>query len=273
VSACRSIFAVLATELRSVADLRTLLLMMVGRELKGRYAGSVVGLAWAYAQPLLTMAAYYLMFDVVFKSRLSEGAPTRAVGAFLIVGMVPWMFFCESVSRAMASLVESAGLLQKNPLPVVLFPARAVLAAGAVYLPLILVLIPAYYSLHQGSGALLLLPVLLALQLLLMLLLGYLLAILAAAMRDVLQVVQFCLTVGIFASPVMFPASMFPASLRWVLWLNPMTAFVEAYQSILLRGALPPIDCWLAMGGWVLVIALVLDRALLYSREQLVDWL
>ena len=92
-------------------------------------------------------------------------------------------------------------------------------------------------------------------------------------MRDVLQVVQFCLTVGIFASPVMFPASMFPASLRWVLWLNPMTAFIEAYQSILLRGALPPIDCWLAMGGWLLVIALVLDRALLYSREQLVDWL
>lgn len=266
-------FGAVTSEIRKLLTLRSLLVMMVKRELQARYAGSAAGLAWAYAQPLLTMAAYYLMFDVVFKSKLSEGAPTRAVGAFLIVGIVPWMFFCEAVSRSMASVVESAGMLQKNPLPVALFPARAVLAAGVVYLPLFLVMIPAYYTLHNGGCGLLLLPVLLLLQLVFMFLLGYLLAILAAAMRDVLQAVQFCLTVGIFASPVMFPASMFPASLHWVLWLNPMTSFVEAYQSILLTGAFPALDCWLVIGGWMLLVSLVLDRALRYSSEQLVDWL
>ncbi len=64
---------------------RVLLKALVLRELKARYAGSAAGLAWAYIQPLLTIASYYLVFDVVFAMRLGESAPTKAVGIYLSV--------------------------------------------------------------------------------------------------------------------------------------------------------------------------------------------
>ncbi|MHC5879470.1 hypothetical protein ACYT69_11145, partial [Streptococcus pyogenes] len=72
---------------------------------------------WVYAQPLLTVAAYYLVFDVVFAMRLGDAAPTKAVGTYLIVGMLPWQAFGEALARGTNSLVESGHLLQKNALP------------------------------------------------------------------------------------------------------------------------------------------------------------
>jgi len=263
----------LVNDLRALLAAKGLLALMVRRELASRHAGSIIGVGWAYAQPLLTMLAYYFMFDVVFKARLSDSAPTRAVGAFLIVGMLPWQAFCEAIVRASGSLIDAGDLLQKNPLPLVLFPVRAVLSAGVVYLPLFLLLTLAYMPLHGWGRGLLFLPVWLLLQLVLCVMLGYLLALLAAAMRDVTQIVSFALNIGIFASPVLFPVSMFPQSLRWLLWVNPMTPLVQGYQTILLEGGIPPPETWLGIGTWMICLGFLLDRMLSHAREQVVDWL
>lgn len=263
----------LRIELGELWRVRRLLAMMVRRELAARHSGSALGVVWLYVQPLLTIAAYYLVFDIVFEMRLGETAPTRAVGAFLIVGMVPWIAFCESTSRGMTSLLEAGSLLQKNPLPPALFPARALLTSAVIYLPLTLLLVAAYAPLHRFSAALLLLPLLAATMLLTWYLLAYTLAVLAAALRDVVQIVGFLLAIGIFLSPVLFPLSMFPRGLVWLLWLNPITPAVLGMQSILLAGAAPGLDVWLGMFGWMLALAVLLDRLVASSREQLVDWL
>lgn len=261
---------------RDIAELwkaRSLLAVMATRDLRSRHAGSALGVLWLYAQPLLTIGAYFLVFDVVFKLRLGEGAPTRALGAYLIVGIVPWLAFTDAIGRGMMSLVEAGGLLQKNPMPPVLFPLRAVLASAAVFLPLIAALVPLYASYHGFSAALLLLVPLLVLAFAGWCLLAYALAILAAALRDVIQVVTFILGIGIFVSPVLFPPNMFPENLAWVLWLNPMTPVVLATQTILLQGAAPASGIWLALLAWLAMLALVLDRLIARSREQLIDWL
>jgi lipopolysaccharide transport system permease protein len=263
----------LNAELGDIWRARALLAMMTRRELAARHAGSVLGLFWLYAQPLLTIAAYYLVFDVVFQMRLGEGAPTRAVGAYLIVGMVPWIAFSESVNRGMSSLLEAGPLLQKNPLPPALFPARSLATAALVYLPLTAALVVVYAPLHRFSASLLALPLLLALTLAVWFLIAYSLAILAAAIRDVTQVVGFLLGIGVFVSPVLFPPAMFPSALAWVLWLNPITPPVLGLQAILLAGAVPGWEVWLGLGAWILALALVLDRLVARSREQLVDWL
>jgi lipopolysaccharide transport system permease protein len=252
---------------------RSLCWVLTRREIAARYAGTAFGAAWAYAQPLLTVAAYYLVFDVVFAMRLGEGAPTRAVGTYLIAGMLPWMAFSDALSRSMASLVESAGVLQKNALPPMLFPARAVLASGVVYAPLLLALLLAYAPLHGFGLGLLAFPVLLALQGLLCLLWGCALAILAAALRDTMQLVAFALSLGVFLSPVLFPASQFPAGWAWALWLNPMTAWVHGYQAVLLQGAWPALQDWAGMAAWLAAGAALLGLLLRRSRDQLTDWL
>ena len=263
----------LRAELQAVWRARALLRLMVRRELAARHAGSLLGVIWLYVQPLLMIGAYYLVFDVVFKMRLGDSAPTRAVGAYLIVGMVPWIAFSEAVSRGMGSLLEAGTLLQKNPLPPGLFPARAVLTSAAIYLPLSLVLVVAYSGLHRFSPALLLLPPLLALMLAVWFVLAYALAILAAALRDVIQIVGFFLAIGVFISPVLFPPAMFPSSIEWLLWVNPITPGVLGLQSLLLTGKPPPIEAWVGLLAWLVVLVALLDRLIVRSREQLVDWL
>ena len=263
----------LLNEWRSAWSARALVWVLTRREVAARHAGTAVGVLWPYLQPLLTVAAYYLVFDVVFAMRLGEGAPTHAVGTFLVVGALPWMAFCDAVSRGMNSLIEAGSLLQKNPLPPVLMVARAVLASMVIYGPLLLLVALAYAPLHRFNLAVLAFVPLLVLQLVLCLLLGYLLAILAAALRDTVQLVGFLLSVGIYLSPILFPLSLFPEAWRWVLWLNPMTAWVSGYQAVLLQGAWPAWPVWLAAGVWLAVGALLLNVLLRRSRDQLIDWL
>jgi len=263
----------LSRDLRSLWSSRRLLWVMAQREMAARYAGTAAGIAWAYAQPLLTAAAYYLVFDIVFAMRLGEQAPTRAVGTYLIAGMLPWMAFCEALSRGMNSLLDAGGVLQKNALPPVLFVARSVLASTAIHAPLLLALALLYGPQHHFQPALAALLPLLALQLALCLVWGYALAILAAALRDTVQLVGFALSVGVFLSPVLFPLAMFPQDWRWVLWLNPMTPWVSSYQSVLLQGAWPLMQNWTATLAWIGLGAMLLEVLLRRGRDELVDWL
>lgn len=262
-----------ADEARAAWRARVLVWVLARREIAARNAGSAGGWVWSYAQPLLTVAAYYLVFDVVFAMRLGDNAPTRAVGAFLVVGALPWMAFCDTVSRSMNSLLDAGSLLQKSPLPAVLFPVRSAVASTVIYAPLMLGLALAYTPLHRFSPALVAMVPLVLLQLLLSLLLGYLLAIFAAAMRDTVQVVGFLLGVGIFLSPILFPITMFPEAWRWVLWLNPMTALVVGYQAVLLQGEWPAWTTWAVTSAWIGVLLVILGPVVGRSRDQLADWL
>ncbi len=262
-----------ANELRSVWNARALVWVLTRREVASRHAGTAVGVLWPYLQPLLTVAAYYLVFDVVFRMRLGEGAPTHAVGTFLVVGALPWMAFCDAVQRGMTSLIDAGGLLHKNPLPPVLFTTRAVLASALIYGPLLLLVALAYVPAHGLRPAVLALVPLLGLQLALCLVLAYVLAILAAALRDVVQLVGFLLSVGIYLSPILFPLSLFPENWRWVLWLNPMTGLVQGYQQVLLQGAWPPASVWWVSLAWLALLVLALNALVARSRDQLVDWL
>ena len=261
-------------ELAALWRNRSLAWMLARRDLATRHAAAAGGALWAYIQPLLMVAAYYLLFDVVFAMRVGDGpSHTRAAGQFLIVGSLPWMAFCDAVGRGMNSLIDAGSLLQKNALPAVLFPVRAVIASTIVYGPLILLVALAYGPAQHFPLAMLSLIPLLLLQLALCAVLGYLLAILAAALRDTVQIVTFLLSVGIFMSPVLFPMTMFPAQWRWVLWINPMTPIVSGYQSVLLEGAWPAAATWLGPMLWILVSALLLGVVVKRSRDELVDWL
>ncbi|HBJ99896.1 MAG TPA: ABC transporter [Delftia acidovorans] len=263
----------LCDEWRALWRSRQLMWVLTRREVAARYQGTAMGVVWLYLQPLCTVAAYYLVFDVVFRMRLGDGAPTRAVGAFLVVGALPWMAMCDAISRGMNSLIDAGGLLQKNALPTVLFPVRAVLASQIIFAPLLLLVALAYAPLHGFQWPVASVLGLLLAQLCLSLLLGYALAILAAALRDTVQLVGFLLSVGIYLSPILFPLTLFPEQWRWLLWLNPVTALVLGYQSALLQGMWPQWQVWVALLAWMLLLAVVLSILVKRSRDELVDWL
>ncbi len=258
---------------RALGRARGLLWTLTRRELASRYAGSSAGLLWAYLQPLLVIGAYFLVFDVVFAMRMGDPTHGTRVGTYLVVGALPWLSFCESLSRGASSLIDAGGLLQKNALPPVLFVARSVLAGWVVFVPLMLALTLAYLPTSGLTLALLAIPLLLLLQGMLAFLLAHVLAILAAAVRDTLQLLSFALSVGIYLSPVFFPLTLFPPGWRWVLFVNPMSALVLAYQEVLLKGAWPGINLWAVSLGWLMLLALLLNVLIKRSRDELVDWL
>jgi len=261
-------------EWREVWRQRSLIWVMTRREVAARHAGTVAGVVWPYAQPLLAVAAYFLVFDAVFQMRLGPEAPVQRVGAFLVVGALPWMALGDALSRGTSSLIEAGGLLQKNALPPVLFPVRSVLSSQIVFAPLLLLVALLYGPVHHFQWSVWVgMPLLLLAQLLICMLLGYALAILAAALRDTIQFVAFFLSVGIYLSPILFPVTLFPEKWRWLLWANPATALVLGYQTVLLRGEWPAAPVWIALVLWCLLLALVLGALVRRSREHLVDWL
>ena len=228
---------------------------------------------WAYIQPTLTIAAYYLVFDIVFAMRLGDAAPTRSVGTYLIVGALPWMAFGDALSRGASSLVDNSGLLQKNALPPTLFPARSVLASVLVFSPLLLLLLISYWPLHHGAAAILAVPILWTLQTLMVLCMAIALSILTTALRDTTQFLAFALQMGIFLSPALFPYAQFPEAWRWVLWLNPMTPFLLGYQASLLQGMWPDYTIWFGILAWLVLFAAMAKTLHSRSKDHLVDWL
>ncbi len=248
---------------------------MTRRELSVRYAGSAGGVIWAYAQPLLMLAVYLLVFDVVFGMRVPSGGTETRLGLFLVAGMLPWMAFAEVLNRSAASLHEAGGLLQKNALPAGLFVSRSMLASTLVYLPL-LALLPGLYG-FWGAGpswAWLALPSLLALQLLMMWALARTVAVLVLAMRDLQHGLTFFLSVGLFASPALFPLNLFPPAFQSMLYTNPMTPVILGYQAVLLEGRWPSMSAvWVPALLWCFLALVIAHRVWRNSRDLLADWL
>ena len=263
----------LREDIKALWRARALLVVMSKREIAARHTGTAAGIVWPFLQPLLIVAAYYLVLDRVFAMRLGPDAPVQSVGLYLIVGALPWMAFCDALSRGANSLVEAGSILQKNPLPPVLYPVRAVLASGAIYGPLMVFIVVCYGPQHHFNSVLLLLPVLMLLQTFATSMLAYLLAILIAALRDVAQIVNFSLSIGIYLSPILFPLSMFPEAWRWTLWLNPITPYASAYQNIILQGIMPSYIEWTLIGIWIIFTGYLLNIILTQSRDQIIDWL
>ncbi|HET9766549.1 MAG TPA: ABC transporter permease, partial [Thermoanaerobaculia bacterium] len=140
---------------------RGLLATLTARELKARYRGSLLGFFWSLVNPLLLLAVYTLVFDVVFKNR-AGGAQPYAV--FLISGLFPWIWFSGALLDGTVSLSANAGLLRKAVFPAEVLPVVSTLASLAHYLLALPVLLAALavarFGLHHpvGGWSILLLP-------------------------------------------------------------------------------------------------------------------
>ncbi len=136
---------------------RFLFEQMVRRELRQKYQGSVLGIAWYVVNPLVLMGAYYLMFGVVFDQTSEPDYPL-----FLMVGLVVWMFFSQAVLGAAPSLLDQGSLIRKARFPRETIPAAAVtvqLVTFCAVLGLVALVTLAYRG--TWSPALLLLPLVL----------------------------------------------------------------------------------------------------------------
>lgn len=246
---------------RQIFRFRGLLYALVGRELKARYRGSVLGFFWSLINPTLLLAVYSFVFGYVFRPARAAGIDPYAL--FLITGLFPWIWLSSSLLEGAMSLIANAGLIRKAVFPAALLPIVAVFTNLAHFLLALPVLLAALFVGHAmgypvGGYHALLLPVVIALELPLVCGLALGLAALNVHFKDVRDILTNLLTLLFFMTPVIYPlAAVGIKPLWWVVRLNPFTPFTLAYQQLLFHGVVPDLTLWLqmivvALIGWVL---------------------
>jgi len=221
-------------QLADLWEYRELLYFLTWRDIKVRYKQTVLGVAWAIIQPLLTMLLFTLFFGRL-AALPSDGIPYPI---FAYAGLLPWTFFSNAVTNSGNSLVGSSNLITKVYFPRMIIPGAAVLAGLLDFAIAFVVLIALMFYYHVPlTPNLFVLPLLLALTSLLALGFGMWMSALNVKYRDIRYALPFLIQLWMFASPIIYPASLMPEKWRWVLWINPLTGIIEGYRSALLGRA------------------------------------
>lgn len=226
----RMIIRQLCTE---VYKSRTLLINLSKNDFKTRYAGSYLGITWAFVQPIVVVLIYWFVFQVGFKSAPMDEFPFLL---WLIAGIIPWFFFNEALLSATNSLIEYSYLVKKVVFKISVLPAVKIISAFYVhaffivfanivyllygYTPSIHMVQVGYYSICTFV---------------LVLALAYMTSAVVIFFRDLGQIVSILLQFGMWMTPIMWSQDMMPHKLQWILKLNPMYYIVEGYRDTFIR--------------------------------------
>jgi lipopolysaccharide transport system permease protein len=211
---------------------RSLLAVLVQREITARTAGTWLGVVWLGLQPVLQVVGFWFLLVVILRVR--SGSNAMPFVDYFLLGMAWWLLLAESISRAASVMSEFAPVYQRNPFPLGLLPLVPWLVAVATYAVVLSILTLMLVGPLALPGLWLLL-LLFALWLLPWL---YAVAVVSVFYKDLLQALPLLLTALLYLSPVLYMPDMFP--LAWRSWFsfNPMADWLA-----LLHG-------WVQGGAW-----------------------
>lgn len=226
---------------------RELLYFMSLRDIQVRYKQTLLGATWVVLQPLLTTLVFTLFLGFLVRVP-SEGYPYIL---FVYTAMLPWTFFSSAISTSGNSLVSNAHLITKVYFPRSILPISAVAARLVDFLIgfLLLVCLMVYFGVRPTSN-LLLLPFLIVLMTLLALAVGMLTSALNVKYRDVGVLIPVLMQLWMYASPVVYPATLVPGRWRQLYELNPMAGLIGGFRTAVLGG---PIN-WKSLAVATIVI-------------------
>ena len=241
---------------------RELLLFLAWRDVKVRYKQTGLGILWAIMQPLLTMA----IFTVIFSRFAHVGTGGVPAPIFYFSGLVPWLYISVTVSMASMSLVTNMSLLTKIYFPRVMLPAAVALSTLVDFLVASLLMVGFLFYYHVSlTSAVLLWPLLVVQMFLLALGMSLFLSALNVKFRDVKYAVPFVVQVWMYLSPVIYPASILPASLRRWGALNPADGLIQAFRHCFVPTS--PVN-WEAVGISGAVTVVLFTSALIYFQSS-----
>ncbi len=226
--------------LANVMVSRHVLKAMVVKEIKARYAGSVLGPLWVIISPLYQIFLYTFLFSVIMKVRFEEGAGTSSFVVFLLAGLIPWLFFSEATLKGTSTFIENAHIIKKVKFPVEVCVASVIVCSAVtffVYMIFYLAMLVIMGLLRFDTLPFFIIPF--VLQVLLIAGFSFGLGSVAVFFRDVTQITGMALNLIFFMTPIVYPPSSIPAKVRWVFDVNPFYSIVEMYRNALLRGRMP----------------------------------
>lgn len=236
---------------------RHLIYRLAEREIRARYRGSMLGLAWSVMIPLMMLGVYTFVFSVVFQARWD--VPMQSDGQFALLtltGLIFYTVFSEAVGRAPGLVLANTTYVKKVVFPLEILPWVVLLVALFNAMVTSLTLMLGYVVLIGiPPWTALLLPVAFVPLALLTLGLCWFLASVGVYLRDIQQLVGVLLSMLLFLSPIFYPLSAIPAGMRAVVQLSPVTIAIEGARSLLFWGVVPDWQVWAAYMAVSVVVA------------------
>jgi len=238
---------------RELWAFRELLYFLAWRDVKVRYKQTLIGVIWAVLQPLLTMLVFTVLFGRIAKIP-SDGVPYPI---FVYIGLLPWQYFASVLTKSTNSMVGSAQMIKKIYFPRLIMPASTAFAAllDLLIASILLGFLMVYYGVSVSPGALLI-PLLLILTLMNAIGFGMWFSALNVRYRDIQYALPFIVQIWMFATPVIYPSSIFGNRYSWMLAFNPMGGVIEAFRPAIL-GHLPIPWMSLAISSTVGIIVFI----------------
>lgn len=240
---------------KEVFENRVMILRLSKNDFKTRFAGSYLGIFWAFVQPVVTILVYWFVFEIGFRSSPVDNFPFVL---WLTAGMVPWFFFSEAWFAGTNSLMEYSYLVKKVVFNISVIPIVKIIAAlfihvffvgfmlllymGYGYMPTVYWIQIVYYSICL---------------LVMVLALSYLCSAIAVFFRDLSQIINVILQIGIWLSCIMWSVDMLPDQFRWIMNFNPVYYIVSGYRNALIENIWFWETPYQTVGFWIFVAMLM----------------
>lgn len=250
------------SKLKEIIEYRDMINSMVRRDLRGRYKGSVIGFFWNFINPLCQIVVYYVVFSQIFRNGIDK------FHVFLIVGMMPWNFFSESLAQGAGSIVSQADMTKKIYFPREVLPISSVTSRfiNLLLTFIIIFAITIASNVPLNPTALLCLPLVLIVQYILCLGFALILSIIDVYFRDVEYMTGVFLMAWIWLTPIMYTYESIENVpwLHWIVGRNPMTPIITSYQNIIYYHRMP--DLTALSHSAIFAIILLIVGELIFSK-------
>lgn len=262
-----SLFADAGSTLRVIARYRRLTFELARRDISDRYAGQVLGSVWALVHPVATISVFLFLFGVVFATKAAAiGAHIPADNAvYLVSGIVTWLVAADVFARGPGIVTGQAALVKQVVFPLEVLPVKTVLATiPMMCIGLAGLMLYALVTFHTISLAYLLFPICFGLLYLFLFGVAFVLSAIGVFLADLKDMIQLFLLCGLYLAPVFYFMAWVPAKLRPLLYLNPMTLYVECFHDAAYFGGIREPGLWLAAAGESAAVFFV--GALIFNR-------
>ena len=243
---------------------RQLIWKLAKNDFKKRYAGSYLGAIWAVVQPAITIAMYYVVFDIIMKTGGNGEVPYVL---FLTTGIIPWFYFNEGLQNGTHSLLEYSYLVKKVVFKISILPIIRIIAATFVHIFLVgvIVILGCIYGYYPNIYSLQLIYYSFCL-FILMLGISYITSSVTVFFRDMGQLVTVALQVGIWATPIFWDIKSMGPKAQFIMNLNPVAYVVEGYRSTFFEKKWFFENVGATIYFWLITIGIFSIGALVFKR-------
>lgn len=229
---------------------RELAWKLTKRDIGSKHAGQFMGSFWAIIHPLFLIALYMFIFGVVMASRIggTYEMPFDYI-AFLLVGIIPWMYSQDLMSKATSAITGNSSLVKQVIFPIEILPFTSVLSASfsaVIALSALGVYVGATGQVHYQM--LVLIPIVLLLHVMFLIGLAFALSAIAVFFRDIKEIVSLFSTAGIFMAPIIYLPSWVPDMFKPILYINPFSYIIWVYRDIFYYGRFEHPAAWVFVG-------------------------